>query len=70
MTFFETLYYAECEGLLPTRAGKINAVIRIIKGYPGSSIDMNEFEKILNDYGLSYNDLSEREIRYINAKIA
>ena len=70
MTFFETLYYAECEGLLPTRAGRLNAAIRVIKSYPGSSIDMDEFEKILNDYGLSYNDLSEREIRYINASIA
>ena len=70
MTYWEVLYMAECEGLLPTRAGKINAVIRAIKGYPGSSIDMDDFRKILNDYGLNYEDLSEREIRYINAKIA
>ena len=44
-------YMAEAEGLLPTRAGKINAVINAVKEYP------------------RYDDLSDREIRYINASI-
>lgn len=70
MTHWEVLYMAECEGLLPTRAGKINAVIRAIKSYPTSSIGMDEFRKILSDYDLEYETLSEREIRYINASIA
>ncbi len=69
MKFAEMMFYAEAEGLLPTRAGKINAIINAIKEYPGSEIEFSEFEKILEDYGLKYNDLSDREIRYINASI-
>lgn len=69
MTFAETMYYAEAEGLLPTRAGKINAVINTVKEYPSPEIEFSEFEKILESYGLRYNDLSDREIRYINASI-
>ena len=60
---------AEAEGLLPTRAGKINAVINTVKEYPRSEIEFSEFEKILENYGLKYDDLSDREIRYINVSI-
>ena len=63
-------YMAETEGLLPTRAGKINAVINAVKEYPCPEIEFSEFEKILESYGLRYNDLSDREIRYINASIS
>jgi len=69
MTFAELMFYAEAEGLLPTRAGKINAVINDIKRYPGFEIDFSEFENILKKHGLKYKDLSNREIRYINASI-
>ena len=69
MEFAQLMFMAEAEGLLPTRAGKINAVINDIKDYPGSSISFSEFERILNKHGLAYNELSEREIRYINASI-
>lgn len=62
-------YMAEAEGLLPTRAGKINAVINAVKEYPRPEIEFSEFEKILEKYGLRYDDLSDREIRYINASI-
>ena len=62
-------YMAEAEGLLPTRAGKINAVINTVKEYPRSEIEFSEFEKILENYGLKYDDLSDREIRYINVSI-
>jgi (E)-4-hydroxy-3-methylbut-2-enyl-diphosphate synthase len=51
MELAEMFYYAEAEGKLPTRAGKINAVIRDIKAYPGSTIEMYEFEEILEKYG-------------------
>ena len=70
MTFSETMFYAEAEGLLPTRAGKINAVINAIKNYPHATIEFFEFNQLLKEYGLAYEDLSEREIRYINASIA
>lgn len=69
MTFPELMFYAEAEGLLPTRAGKINSVIAAVKKYPRPEIEFSEFEKILENHGLHYKDLSEREIRYINASI-
>ena len=70
MKFAEMMFYAEAEGLLPTRAGKINAVINDIKKYPYSEIEFSEFKKILENYGLQYEDLTDREIRYINASIS
>lgn len=67
MKFSELMFYAEAEGLLPTRAGKINAVIKDINNIPyGYEIDL---EQILNKYGLCSSELSDREIRYINASI-
>lgn len=69
LKFPELMFYAEAEGLLPTRAGKINAVINDIKNDPRPWVDTNDIEQILQKYGLSCNDLSDREIRYINASI-
>lgn len=69
MNIWQTFYMAEAEGLLPTRAGKINAVIRDVKDYPCATIDFDEFEKILANHDLSYAELTDREIRYINACI-
>lgn len=69
ISFPEMMFYAEAEGLLPTRAGKINAVIRDIKEYPAPEIEFSEFKKILRKYGLQYEELTDREIRYINASI-
>jgi len=68
--FPEMMFYAEAEGLLPTRAGRINAVINDIKKDPRPAIEFSDFEKILENHGFEYNDLSEREIRYINASIS
>jgi len=69
MDFPEFMYYLESDGKLPTRAGKINAVIKDIKRYPALEIDMAEFELILNHYGLTFDELSSREINYINNNI-
>ena len=69
MELAEMFYYAEAEGKLPTRAGKINAIIRDIKNYPASTIEMNEFEEILNRYGLTFKMLTDREIQRINSSI-
>ena len=69
MKFAEMMFYAESEGLLPTKAGKINAVIRDIKDYPSRVIEQNVFEDILNDHDLSLNDLSSRELQYIEEAI-
>ena len=70
ITFPELCFYAEAEGLLPTRTGKINAVINDIKNYPASSIDFAEFELILKNNGLCYDELTASEIDYIHACIA
>lgn len=69
MQFAEMMFYAEAEGLLPTRAGKINKVIKEIKAYPHPCLEFEDFQKILNRNGLRYKDLSSREINYINAAI-
>lgn len=69
MTFPELMYYVECDGGLPTRAGKINAVIKDVKRYPYPEISMDAFEAILNEYGLTFDSLTNRERRYIEASI-
>ena len=66
MKFAESMIYAEDEGLLPTRLGKINAVINAVKEYPHYEIEFSEFEKILEQHGLKYKELSNQEIQYIN----
>ena len=70
MTFSELMFYAETEGLLPTRAGKINAIIVAIKNYPAPEIEFEDFKKILYKHGLTYEDLTDREIKYISAAVA
>ena len=70
ISFPELMFYAEAEGLLPTKAGKINAVINYINNhYSNAVIEFSDFEEILHEHGLSYEELSPREIRYINASI-
>ena len=54
ITFPEMLYYMECEGDMPTRTGRINAVIKEIKSTPPHHISEDEFEQILNNHGFSY----------------
>lgn len=69
MTFPEMMFYAEAEGLLPTRLGRLNAVINDIKKLPYSDIDFSEFEEILEDNGLSYDELSSKDLFYIEDNI-
>lgn len=69
MKFEEMMFYAEAEGLLPTRAGRINKVIQDIKNFPHYTIDFNDFEKILKQNGLDWKNLSPRERKYIDASI-
>ena len=67
MTFPEMMFYAEEEGLLPTHTGKLNAVIREVKEYPGEVIPQDAYEAILNKYGMSFDTLTIDDIKYINA---
>lgn len=63
--FPEMLYYMECEGDMPTRTGRINAVIKEIKSTPPHHISENEFEQVLNNHGFSYEELTYQELLFI-----
>ena len=69
MKMSEIFFYAEEEGLLPTRTGKLNAVIAAIRNYPSSAISFSIFQSILRKNGLEYSELSPRELKYIETKI-
>ena len=61
----ELFYYAENEGLLPTRQGKINAVIKEVRTYDPVIFDMNVLAHLLDKHGISISSLTNREKRYI-----
>lgn len=65
MDFAEMMFYAEAEGLLPTRAGKLNKTIRDVKADPRPEISLIELKQILNENGLDFDDLSQREKAYL-----
>ena len=65
LTFPEMLYYMECEGDIPTRTGRLNAVIKEIRSTPPHHISDDEFEQVLNNHGLSYEELTNRELLFI-----
>lgn len=69
MDFSEMMFYAEAEGFLPTRMGKINAAIKDIKEYPRPWLTEDVIKEIIEKNGLHIEYLTEREIRYINASI-
>lgn len=69
MDFAELMFMAEAEGYLPTRAGKINAIVKAIKNYPSPVIDQSVFESIVNHYGINPQSLTRRELNYINSAI-
>ena len=62
-------FMAESEGLLPTRAGKINAIVKNIKAYPAPSIDIYTFYSIVRENGIDPDSLTPKEMRYINSAI-
>jgi len=69
LSFGEMMFYAEAEGLLPTRAGRINAVINDMKDWPYDTMSQDDFEKILVEHELDYDDLTQKEIDYILSKL-
>ena len=62
-------YMAETEGLLPTRTGKINKLIKKVIEYPSDTIDGFAFETIANSCGIDPETLTGREWKYINSAI-
>lgn len=69
MNFPELMFYAESEGFLPTRFGKINSIIKDIKNYPQPTIDEETFIEICNKYEIDYATLNQKELNYILSKI-
>jgi len=69
MNLNNCFFLAESEGLLPTRAGKINAIIKDIKTYPALSIDIYTFYSIVRENGIDPDSLTQKEMRYINSAI-
>ena len=65
MTFAEMMFYAEAEGLLPTRAGKLNKTIKDVKADPRPEISLTELRWFLNKNGLEFDNLSQKEKEYL-----
>ena len=66
----EMLFYAESEGLLPTRLGRINSVILDIKDAAKYNLADSNLEFILRQNGFySFDELTEKEIDYINRNL-
>ena len=59
------MFYAEAEGLLPTRTGRLNKTIKDVKADPRPEISLIELKRILNKNGLDFDDLSYREKTYL-----
>lgn len=56
------------DNLVTTRTARINAVINDLKEYIKQGKDINDTvlqENICSQHGLSLNDLTQKEIRYI-----
>ena len=65
MKFPELMFYAETAGELPTRMGRLNAVIQDIKRVPVPTIDSDTLVSILNKNGIELKDLTQKEFNYI-----
>lgn len=61
-------YAMECEGLLPTRQGKINKVIKILAG-AGDPNDLSTQKYAFNQADLNIEDLTDEEIEYMEKEI-
>ena len=62
-SFPEMMFYAEAEGLLPTREGKINAIINWLKKQDGDIMFFEDFYDLCLDYDLE--DVSANEFHQI-----
>ena len=65
MNFSELMFMAEAEGQLPTRVGRLNAVIKDIKMISTPSIDSDTLISILNKNGIELKSLTQKEFDYI-----
>ena len=65
MDFAEMMFYAEAEGLLPTRLGKLNKTIKDVKADPRPEISLTELRWFLNRNGLEFDNLFQKEKEYL-----
>ena len=65
MKFSELMYYAEATGELPTRTGRLNAVIKDIRNIPTPTIDSDTLISVLSKNGIELKSLTQREFDYI-----
>lgn len=67
------MYMAEAEGktgLVNTRTAKINAIIKDFKSLVQNGMNPNKYiNMVLSKYGLSEDELTDREVRKINEAI-
>ena len=70
MNFAEMAFYAETEGFLPTKTGKMYAVVNEIKEKYLDEVPFEDFVQILKKHGLSFEKLSEEDKRWIDKMIA
>ena len=59
------MFYAEAEGLLPTRLGKLNKTIKDVKADPRPEISLTELRWFLNRNGLEFDNLFQKEKEYL-----
>jgi len=69
MDFAQTMFMAEAEGFLPTREGKIQGIIKAVKAYPGSTIELHDFFRIVDKWGIDIHSLTQAELARIESAI-
>ena len=69
MDFDFMLYAAEQEGDIPTKTGKINKLIRLLKEDESDVINTNLFLDKLAESGLTPIDLTSEDFEYIRRKV-
>ena len=63
------MYYAmECEGDIPTRRGKINKFIKLLKMYPGANDDWSIQQSCLDRAGIDF-EFKDDEIALIEKEV-
>ena len=64
------LYMAEAEGFLNTKTGKINALIKDLKGIKNQGLNPNDYLlELLEINNLTLEELTEEEARFIERSV-
>jgi len=63
------LYMGEQEGLLDTRQGRINRLIKAVKNYDDDVVEDEVFEAMCENCGIDPDSLTSSELRHISNAI-